>query len=97
MRTARTRRQAKARRLAAERVPLEVYETRELAEMSRDMYGDRSGFAAARHAFVRKVKPVETPARLRPAATVPAAGVTRSRAGNDRRPIVVRPAVPISA
>jgi putative two-component system hydrogenase maturation factor HypX/HoxX len=37
VRTARNRRQAKARRLAAERIPLEVYEARELAEMSRDM------------------------------------------------------------
>jgi putative two-component system protein, hydrogenase maturation factor HypX/HoxX len=97
VRHARDRRQEKARRLAAERIPLEVYEARELAEMSRDMYGDRSGFAAARHAFVRKVKPVETPARLRPAATVPAAGATRSRAGTDRRHTKLRPAVPLSA
>jgi putative two-component system hydrogenase maturation factor HypX/HoxX len=98
VRTARNRRQAKAKRLAAERIPLEVYEARELAEMSRDMYGDRSGFAAARHAFVRKVKPVDTPARLRPAATVPSAGATRSRAGaNERRSQTLRPAVPVSA
>ncbi|XVU26386.1 enoyl-CoA hydratase-related protein [Actinoplanes sp. CA-054009] len=80
----RRRRQAKARRLAAERVPLEVYEARELAEMSRDMYADRSGFAAARHAFVHKTRPSRTPARLlfetvsvprrllRPAIPVPA-------------------------
>ena len=85
-RTARNRRQQKARRLAAERVPLEVYEARELAEMSRDMYADRSGFAAARHAFVRKLKPVETPSRLLFKGTAP-----RPRA------TVLRPAVPVSA
>jgi putative two-component system hydrogenase maturation factor HypX/HoxX len=91
-RTARRRRQAKARRLAAERVPLEVYEARELAEMSRDMYGDRSGFAAARHAFVRKIRPTETPERLRPAGQQ-AAAVTAI----TRRPATIRPAVPVSA
>ena len=67
--TARARRTAKTRRLAAERVPLDAYEARELAEMSRDMYGDRSGFAAARHAFVTKAKPAGTagpPAAARP-------------------------------
>jgi putative two-component system hydrogenase maturation factor HypX/HoxX len=85
-RRARARRAAKAKRLAGERVPLEVYEARELAEMSRDMFGDRSGFAAARRAFVTKAKPAETPARLLfrpPAPTVPAARL--------------RSAVPISA
>ncbi|WP_236717989.1 hydrogenase maturation protein [Actinoplanes sp. TFC3] len=56
---------AKARRLAGERVPLDVYEIRELAEMSSDMYGDRSGFAAARRAFVTKARAVGTPAQLR--------------------------------
>jgi putative two-component system hydrogenase maturation factor HypX/HoxX len=85
-RTARNRRQQKARRLAAERVPLEVYEARELAEMSRDMYADRSGFAAARHAFVRKVKPAETPSRLLFKGTAPRLRTT-----------VLRPAVPVSA
>jgi putative two-component system hydrogenase maturation factor HypX/HoxX len=87
VRTARNRRQAKARRLAAERVPLEVYEARELAEMSRDMYADRSGFAAARHAFVRKLKPAETPSRLLPA------GIRTPRP----RKTTLRPAVPMSA
>jgi putative two-component system hydrogenase maturation factor HypX/HoxX len=94
VRTARNRRQAKARRLAAERVPIEVYEARELAEMSRDMYVDRSGFAAARHAFVHKIKPVETPARLLFDSPAP---VLRSRAGNERRAPTLRPAVPVSA
>jgi putative two-component system hydrogenase maturation factor HypX/HoxX len=85
-RLARARRAAKAKRLAGERVPLEVYEARELAEMSRDMFGDRSGFAAARRDFVTKAKPTSTPSRLlltTPARIVPAARV--------------RPAVPISA
>jgi len=63
-----------------------VYEARELAEMRRDMYADRSGFAAARHAFVRKVRPPETPARLLFKGKTP-----RPRA------TVLRPAVPVSA
>jgi putative two-component system protein, hydrogenase maturation factor HypX/HoxX len=82
---ARARRAAKAKRLAGERVPLEVYEARELAEMSRDMFGDRSGFAAARRDFVTRSRPASTPGRLlltRPAKIVPVARV--------------RPAVPIS-
>ncbi len=92
-RTARRRRQAKARRLAAERVPLEVYEARELAEMSRDMYGDRSGFAAARRAFVRKIRPAGTPERLHPPA-----GQSAAVTAITRRPVAtVRPAVPVSA
>jgi putative two-component system hydrogenase maturation factor HypX/HoxX len=62
--TCRARRAAKAKRLAGERVPLDAYEARELAEMSRDLYGDRSGFAAARLAFVSKAKPAATPALL---------------------------------
>ena len=85
-RLARVRRAAKAKRLAGERVPLEVYEARELAEMSRDMFGDRSGFAAARRDFVTKAAPTSTPPRLLfhpPVPTVPAARL--------------RSAVPISA
>ncbi|WP_097322857.1 enoyl-CoA hydratase-related protein [Paractinoplanes atraurantiacus] len=84
-RAARRRRQAKARRLAAERVPLEVYEARELAEMSRDMYADRSGFAAARHAFVHKTRATETPARL-----------LFESVSRPRRHLL-RPAIPVSA
>jgi putative two-component system hydrogenase maturation factor HypX/HoxX len=64
-RGARACRAAKAKRLAAERIPLDAYEARELAEMSRDIYGDRSGFAAARHAFVTKARVTGTPPRLR--------------------------------
>jgi putative two-component system hydrogenase maturation factor HypX/HoxX len=98
VRTARHRRQAKAKRLTAERVPLEVYEARELAEMSRDMYGDRSGFAAARNAFVGKARPAATPPRLLPDWAAPApGGPPRPRPANDRRPAAVRPAVPMSA
>jgi putative two-component system protein, hydrogenase maturation factor HypX/HoxX len=80
-RTARARRAAKAKRLAGERVPLDAYEARELAEMSRDLFGDRSGFAAARHAFVTKARPSATPARLVfPAST-------------EEPPAAIRPAV----
>ena len=32
--------------------------------MSRDIFDDRHGFAAARHAFVTKQPPAATPARL---------------------------------
>jgi putative two-component system protein, hydrogenase maturation factor HypX/HoxX len=67
-----------------------VYEARELAEMSRDLYADRSGFAAARHDFVHKVKPAATPARLLPPAVVKAAP-------KSRRTATLRPAVPVSA
>ena len=63
-RASRARRAAKAKRLAAEPVPLDAYEAQELAEMSRDLFTDRSGFAAARRAFVTKAKAAGTPARL---------------------------------
>ncbi len=97
-RTARRRRQEKARRLAAERVPLEVYEARELAEMSRDMYGDRSGFADARHAFVTKEPATSTPERLLLAPRTPVVVTpARSRVALQERKPVVRPAVPLSA
>jgi putative two-component system hydrogenase maturation factor HypX/HoxX len=110
-RTARNRCREKTRRLAAERVPLEAYEARELAEMSRDMFGDRSGFAAARHAFVTKAKPSRTPARLRPGGVPPVVagpsappvnpGVPAARnrppAAATGSPAAVRPAVPVSA
>jgi putative two-component system hydrogenase maturation factor HypX/HoxX len=43
---------------------LEAYRVEELAEMSRDIFDDRNGFAEARRAFVTKQKPVATPARL---------------------------------
>ena len=36
------------------RRPLETYLVRELAEMSHDIFDDRNGFAATRHAFVTK-------------------------------------------
>ncbi|MEV6299425.1 enoyl-CoA hydratase-related protein [Actinoplanes sp. NPDC051861] len=100
VRTARKRRAAKAKRLAAERIPLEVYETRELAEMSRDIYTDRSGFAAARRGFVRKTEPQGTPRRLILAANAGPATATRPRPTNagpaERRP-AIRPAIPVSA
>jgi putative two-component system hydrogenase maturation factor HypX/HoxX len=53
------------------RKPLEAYRAEELAEMSRDLFTDRNGFAAARRAFVTKQAPGSTPhriARHRPAA-----------------------------
>ena len=72
-------------------MPLAAYEARELAEMSRDLYGDRSGFTAARHDFVTKAKPGRTPPRLLPTAShLPIVPATRSPNG-------MRPAVPVSA
>jgi putative two-component system hydrogenase maturation factor HypX/HoxX len=46
------------------RKPLDAYRAEELAEMSRDMFDDRSGFRLARQEFVRKVKAAATPERL---------------------------------
>ena len=46
------------------RKPLDAYRAEELAEMSRDLFDDRHGFAAARHEFVTKQPPIATPARL---------------------------------
>ena len=47
-----------------QRRPLEAYRIRELAEMSRDIFDDRHGYAAARHAFVTKQRPSSTPGHL---------------------------------
>lgn len=44
--------------------PLDYHETLELAEMARDIFDDRSGFAGARESFVRKAAPAATPSRL---------------------------------
>ena len=57
-------RQARGRAADERRKPLEAYRVEELAEMSRDIFDDRHGFAAARHAFVTKQKPTATPARI---------------------------------
>lgn len=63
-----------AARAADERQrPLETYRIRELAEMSHDIFDDRHGFAAARHAFVTKrpapaAEPVRHTALLSPSA-----------------------------
>ncbi|MBF8194105.1 formyl transferase [Nonomuraea sp. K274] len=46
------------------RKPLDAYRAEELAEMSRDMFDDRSGFRAARRAFVGKVRAQATPEHL---------------------------------
>ncbi|MFI6317220.1 enoyl-CoA hydratase-related protein [Nonomuraea sp. NPDC050556] len=46
------------------RKPLEAYRVEELAEMSRDMFDDRRGFAAARRAFVGKERALVTPPHL---------------------------------
>ncbi|WP_327581947.1 enoyl-CoA hydratase-related protein [Nonomuraea sp. NBC_00507] len=53
-----------AREADERRKPLDAYRAEELAEMSRDMFDDRSGFRAARRAFVHKERPVATPAHL---------------------------------
>jgi len=56
---------AERARRRGDAMPLSYYQTIELAEMARDLFEDRNGFAAKRHAFVHKVAPTETPARLR--------------------------------
>jgi putative two-component system hydrogenase maturation factor HypX/HoxX len=53
-----------ARAADESRRPLEAYRVQELAEMSRDIFDDRNGFAAARYAFVTKPKASGTPAHL---------------------------------
>jgi putative two-component system protein, hydrogenase maturation factor HypX/HoxX len=53
-----------ARAADEQRKPLDAYRAEELAEMSRDIFDDRRGFRAARHAFVTKQKPDVTPTRL---------------------------------
>ncbi|MDP9799298.1 putative two-component system hydrogenase maturation factor HypX/HoxX [Catenuloplanes nepalensis] len=84
-------RSRKARALTSG-LPLAVHEVRELAEMSHDIFGDRSGFVAARHAFVHKVRPTATPARLLPntqnEAFLPA---PNGSAGNAKRPVPAPP------
>ncbi|MFI6597348.1 enoyl-CoA hydratase-related protein [Nonomuraea sp. NPDC050536] len=55
---------AEAREADDARKPLSAYRAEELAEMSRDMFDDRSGFRAARQAFVHKGKPSATPEHL---------------------------------
>jgi putative two-component system protein, hydrogenase maturation factor HypX/HoxX len=88
---------AKQRRLAGERVPLDVYEQRELAEMSRDLFDDRNGFAAARRAFVHKTTAVTTPAKLAFGSheAVRTRHVTRPRqAPGGEVPHLIRPAAP---
>lgn len=72
--------------------PLETYRARELAEMSHDIFDDRNGFAAARHAFITRQRPVTTPVHLVAADDeAPPAGTVAA----DRRPRGHR--VPVSA
>ncbi|MFE7228267.1 enoyl-CoA hydratase-related protein [Nocardioides sp. NPDC057577] len=51
-----------ARRAGA--MPMSYYQSIELAEMARDIFDDRFGFAAKRKAFVTKAAPTETPAKI---------------------------------
>jgi putative two-component system protein, hydrogenase maturation factor HypX/HoxX len=61
---------AAARAADEQRRPLETYRIRELAEMSRDIFDDRFGFAAARRAFVTKQPAPAVPPARRPAEPV---------------------------
>jgi putative two-component system hydrogenase maturation factor HypX/HoxX len=73
--------------------------------MSSDMFGDRSGFAAARKAFVSKARPASTPAHLlmgprpeQPAARPRQLNRPRVSGGSAADTQVrVRSAVPLSA
>jgi putative two-component system hydrogenase maturation factor HypX/HoxX len=49
----------------AEALPMSYYQSIELAEMARDIFDDRYGFAAKRKAFVSKAAPTETPAKIK--------------------------------
>ncbi|MFD2351996.1 enoyl-CoA hydratase/isomerase family protein [Nonomuraea ferruginea] len=53
-----------AREADERRKPLEAYRAEELAELSRDVFGDRRGFGEARRALVHGRRPACTPARL---------------------------------
>ena len=59
---------AAARHDDEQRRPLDTYRVRELAEMSLDIFDDRNGFAAARHAFITKQRAFPTPRRAADAA-----------------------------
>ena len=78
------------------RRPLDTYRMRELAEMSHDIFDDRNGFAAARHAFVTKQRPaVRRPAHRGARARrcrCAHAGDRRSRAG-----LVALPSLPCAS
>jgi putative two-component system hydrogenase maturation factor HypX/HoxX len=93
--TARATRSAKAKRLAAEPVPLDAYEAQELAEMSLDLFTDRSGFTAARRAFVTKAP--RTPERLAFPVEGEQAEPARVSHIGGRQSSRVRPAFPVSA
>ncbi|MFC7530170.1 hydrogenase maturation protein [Actinoplanes sp. GCM10030250] len=63
--------EAKQARQNTQPMPVAVYELRELAEMSRDIFDDRSGFAAARRAFVFKAAPrIPDQLRMQPATMI---------------------------
>lgn len=49
----------------AQAMPMSYYQSIELAEMARDIFDDRYGFAAKRKAFVSKAAPTETPAKIK--------------------------------
>ena len=71
-----------SRRADERRKPLDAYRAEELAEMSRDIFDDRHGFSAARHAFVAKQRPASTPTRIawhRPAAPADVVGDAAAR------------------
>jgi putative two-component system protein, hydrogenase maturation factor HypX/HoxX len=71
---------AAARAEDERRRPLETYRIQELAEMARDIFDDRSGFAAARRAFVTKQTPVPA-SRPVPGADVRTAVRASARVG----------------
>jgi hypothetical protein len=58
------------------RRPLEAYRTEELALMHRDIFDDRRGFAAARHAFVTKRATLSSRGAVRTSHPLPAPGPT---------------------
>jgi putative two-component system protein, hydrogenase maturation factor HypX/HoxX len=55
---------AKSHRTAVARRPLSYYETAELAEMARDIFDDRNGFAESRRSFLYKQRSAATATKL---------------------------------
>ncbi|MBE1874817.1 formyl transferase [Myceligenerans sp. TRM 65318] len=56
---------ARSAELRARSKPLSYHQTVELAEMARDFFDDRNGFADLRRRFLTKAAPEVTPAKLR--------------------------------
>lgn len=80
-----------ARAADEQRRPLDTYRISELAAMNRDIFDDRNGFAAARHAFVLK-----RPKPARPVVPGPAPQANPTPKAAPPRPVPVQAAPRLS-